>query len=283
MQSNQETKQTHRDRRLWLLFGVLGVILIILAVINIRGRKPKSSLPVILGEHMTYEVLNVYPHDPEAFTQGLVYQDGALYESTGLYGESSLRKVALETGEVLKRFDLPPDYFGEGLAVWEETLVQLTWREGTGFVYNLEDFSLIRRFTYSTEGWGLTHDGEQLIMSDGSDRLFFLDPESFQVVNSVSVSWEGNPVYQLNELEYVRGEVYANVWQTDDIIRIDPQTGKVTGWIDMGGILPLESRTPQTDVLNGIAYDPEGDRLFVTGKFWPWLYEIRLISIPEAD
>lgn len=265
------------------MLGVLGLTLILLAVWIIFGRKPSSSLPANLEEWMTFEVLKTYPHDSEAFTQGLVYQDGTLYESTGLYGESSLRKVALETGEVLKRIDLPPEYFGEGLAIWEETLVQLTWRAGTGFVYNLEDFSMLGHFTYPTEGWGLTQDGQRLIMSDGTDKLFFLDPETFQVIDSVSVTWEGEPVHRLNELEFIRGEIFANIWQTDNIVRIDPQTGEVTGWIDLRGILPPESRTPDTDVLNGIAYDPEGDRLFVTGKFWPVLYKVKLIPITEGD
>ncbi len=265
------------------MLGFLAAILTLLAVWISYDRKPRSSLPDNLELYMTYEVLNVYPHDPEAFTQGLVYQEGFLYESTGLYGESSLRKVVLETGEVLQRIELSPEYFAEGLAVWEDRLVQLTWREGTGFVYSQEDFSILTRFTYPTEGWGLTHDGQSLIMSDGTDKLIFLDPETFQAKGSLSVTWEGTQVYRLNELEYIRGEVYANVWQTDDIVRIDPRTGEVTGWIDMRGILPGESRTPHTDVLNGIAYDPEGDRLFVTGKFWSWLYEVQLIPVLEGD
>lgn len=268
-------------RHIWMLFVViLGMIAILLAVWITQRQEPNNALPASLEPQMTYEVLNVYPHDQDAFTQGLIFLDGNLYESTGLYGESTLRRVALETGEVLQKIDLSPDYFAEGLTVWEETLVQLTWREGTGFVYSLEDFSLLQRFTVPTEGWGLTQDGERLIMSDGSDKLFFLDPETFQVIGSVGVTWQGEPIRRLNELEYIRGEVYANIWQTDDIVRIDPESGQVVGWIDLTGILPPEVRTEDTDVLNGIAYDPEKDRLFITGKFWPMLFEVKLIPIP---
>jgi glutamine cyclotransferase len=232
---------------------------------------------------MTYEVITSYPHDPSAFTQGLVYWEGYFYESTGLYGESSLRKVAIETGEVLQKTDLPQAYFGEGLTLWQDQLIQLTWREGTGFIYNLEYFTLIEDFTYPTEGWGLTHDGTHLIMSDGSPTLFYLDPETFQVVNRVNVFYQGQNISRINELEYIRGEIFANIWQTDDIIRINPHTGEVMGWIDLGGLLPNAERTPATDVLNGIAYDPENDRLFITGKRWPKVYEVRLLPIEPGE
>jgi len=273
-----------RRRRLWILFiALLGVVLLFLAVWVNQGRKSNYSLPATLDEHMTYEVLNIYPHDPEAFTQGLIYFDGFLYESTGLYGESTLRKVNLESGEVLERIDLAPEYFAEGLTFWNETLVQLTWREGTGFVYSLDDFSLLERFTYPTEGWGLTQDGERLILSDGTATLYFLDPVTFLAEDSVTVTYQGEPIQRINELEYIRGEVYANLWQTDEIIRIDPANGQVLGWIDLTGILPSEFRQDDTDVLNGIAYDLEGDRLFITGKFWPKLFEVRLISIPAGN
>lgn len=226
---------------------------------------------------MTYEVLNIFPHDPQAFTQGLVYHEGYLYESTGLYGESSLRKVELETGEVLRKVDLSEAYFAEGLALYEDRLFQLTWREGTGFIYGLEDFSLIDQFVYQTEGWGLTHDGERLIMSDGTNNLNFLDPNTLQITKTLEVTFMGEEIVRLNELEYIRGEIYANIWQTDYIVRIDPTTGDVLGWIDLGGILPEALRTPGTDVLNGIAYDAESGRLFVTGKRWHKLFEIRLL------
>lgn len=250
---------------------------ILAALLVVRLNKPSSSFTENLQAQMTYEVINTYPHDPSAFTQGLVYHDGFLYESTGLYGESTLRKVELETGEILQLFDVPEDYFGEGLTLWQGTLLQLTWREGTGFIYDLDDFSLIDQFSYSMEGWGLTHDGERLIMSDGTSRLFFLDPDSHQVIGSVDVTYQGEGVQQLNELEFIHGEVYANIWQTDQIVRINPGTGEVVGWIDLTGILPAGMRTAGTDVLNGIAFDPGDDRLFVTGKLWPTLYEIRLI------
>ena len=238
-----------------------------------------SCMAITLEAPMTYEVIHVFPHDPLAFTQGLIYVDGFLYESTGLYGQSSLRKVALETGEVLQQVDLGSEYFAEGLTAWEDTLIQLTWRKGIGFVYQREDFSLIDNFTYETEGWGLTHDGERLIMSDGTSKLYFLDPQTYQVTGSFNVTDQGEDITRLNELEYIRGEVFANIWQTDDIARIDPTTGDVLGWIDLSGLLPEDERTTETDVLNGIAYDAEQDRLFVTGKLWPKLFEIRLVPV----
>ena len=281
MQEHTTSQKARKNRRLVLLLALLGVAAILLAVWAVQCRAPGSTLPVSLDENMTFEVINIYPHDPRAFTQGLIYLDGYLYESTGLYGESSLRRVALETGEVLEKIDLSPDYFGEGLTYWEDTLVQLTWREGTGFVYNRADFSLLESFTYSTEGWGLTQDGERLIMSDGTATLFFLDPETFLAEDTVVVTFHGEEVRRINELEFIQGEVYANIWQTDQIVRIDPDTGQVLGWIDLGSILPAQARQADTDVLNGIAYDSARDRLFVTGKRWPYLYEIRLI--PEGQ
>lgn len=222
-----------------------------------------------------YAVVRTYPHDPTAFTQGLQYLDGVLYEGTGLYGRSSVRKVRLETGEVLQRHDLAAPYFGEGIAIWGAALYQLTWRSGVAFVYDRETLALRRTFRYSGEGWGLTHDGRLLIMSDGSDRLRLLDPPTFAERGRVPVTAAGTPVARLNELEYVRGEILANVWQTDYVARIDPATGHVRGWIDLRGLLTPEEAA-RADVLNGIAYDAGGDRLFVTGKLWPKLFEIRL-------
>lgn len=268
-------------RRPLVMLVFLGALVILLGVWIIRCQQPGSSLPAKLDETMTYEVLNVYPHDPGAFTQGLIYLDGFLYESTGLYGESTLRKVDLETGEVIQKIDLMPEYFAEGMTHWGDTLVQLTWREGTGFVYELADFSILEQFAYPVEGWGLTQDGEHLIMSDGTSSLHFLNPETLLIEKSINVTYQGREIQRINELEFIRGEIFANIWQTESIIRIDPQSGEVKGWIDMNGILPPEQRKTNTDVLNGIAYDPRNDRLFVTGKFWPRLYEIRLIALEE--
>lgn len=222
-----------------------------------------------------YTVVHTYPHDPDAFTQGLIFDNGFLYEGTGLDGRSSLRKVELSTGKVLQRLDLPHGYFGEGIVLWKDKLIQLTWQSKIGFVYDRATFKQLRTFTYSREGWGITQDGKRLIMSDGSSSLFFWDPETFAETGELKVVDEkGRRVSNLNELEYVRGEIYANIWQTDRIARISPATGRVLGWIDLSGLLTERERT-QSDVLNGIAYDPKGHRLFVTGKNWPKLFEIQ--------
>jgi glutamine cyclotransferase len=224
-----------------------------------------------------YEVVRTYPHDPGAFTQGLIFLDGFLYESTGLNGHSSVRKVKLETGEVLQRKDVEARYFAEGLTDWQGTLVQLTWQTRIGFVYDLATFAQTRTFGYLGEGWGLTHDAARLIMSDGSSNLRFLDPATLTETGHVAVTDRNQPVTRLNELEFIKGEVYANVWGTDSIVRINPDTGQVTGWINLAGLLPAADRTPGADVLNGIAYDVARDRLFLTGKQWSKLYEIRLV------
>ena len=224
-----------------------------------------------------YRVVKSYSHDPGAFTQGLIYEDGVLYEGTGMRGQSSLRRVELETGEVSQIRRLPDQYFGEGIAIWDNKIVQLTWQARTGFVYDKETFDLIETFSYPTEGWGITHDSEKLIMSDGSDTLFFWDPETLQEIGSIEVRAQGAPVVDLNELEYMNGLVFANVWQTERIAVIDPETGRVVAWLDLAGILSENERTGREDVLNGIAYDAENDRLFVTGKYWPKLFEIELV------
>ena len=224
----------------------------------------------------TYKVVNTYLHDPDAFTQGLVYLDGVLYEGTGLNGQSSLRRVTLETGEVQQIHHLEEQFFGEGIAVFGDRIIQLTWRSQVGFVYDRQSFELLQQFSYPTEGWGLTHDGERLIMSDGTATLYFLDPQTFAALGSVEVR-DQRPVSRLNELEYIDGQIYANVWQTDRIARISPQTGKVTGWINLRNLLLPEDRRQRVDVLNGIAYDAAQQRLFVTGKWWPKLFEIELI------
>lgn len=232
---------------------------------------PKKEIPVF-----TYEVINVWPHLRNAFTQGLVFNDGALLESTGLNGQSSLRRVELQTGNVLQRVEVPPEYFAEGLAALDGKLFQLTWRNHRGFVYDLHSFHLEREFTYDGEGWGLTTDGHWLIMSDGTDQIRFIDPKTFQENRRIAVKARGQPVYQLNELEYVKGEIFANVWGSDQVVCIDPATGQVVRLVDFTGLLPQQDRDGSTDVLNGIAYDPAGDRWFVTGKRWPKLFEVRL-------
>ncbi len=233
---------------------------------------PAATIPVY-----GYEIVNTYPHDREAFTQGLIFVDGILYEGTGLYGRSSLRKVELETGKVLQIVALSDEYFGEGVTAFGDRIYQLTWKSRVGFVYDKETFELIQTFSYPTEGWGITHDGTRLIMSDGSATLHFLDPDTLEEIGQVQVR-EGNYlVARLNELEYISGEVYANVWQTDRIARINPETGQVTGWLELGGLLGPEDHDQPVDVLNGIAYDAENDRLFVTGKLWPKLFEIELV------
>lgn len=223
-----------------------------------------------------YKVIRVYPHDPRAFTQGLLYVDGHLYEGTGLNGRSSIRMVELSTGRVLQKYDLPGEYFGEGLTDWGSTLIQLTWQSHKAFVYDRFTFSLLRTFTYEGEGWGLTHDQKQLIMSDGTSYLRFLDPESFRVVRRIHVVGKnGQGIEDLNELEYVHGEIYANIWHSDRIVRIAPKTGKVLGWIDLTGLMDKQQLPNGDAVLNGIAYDAKGDRLFVTGKLWPKLFQIK--------
>lgn len=226
-----------------------------------------------------YTVVNIYPHDPNAFTQGLVYLDGVFYEGTGLYERSSLRKVASETGEVLQQHDLDETLFGEGIAVLDDEIYQLTWQNGVGFVYDRETFAEKRRFTYATEGWGLTHDGEELIMSDGTPILYFRDPATLEEVRRITVTVSGEPVTRLNELEYIDGKIFANVWQTDYMLRIDPATGIVDGIYDFTGLLasaPPVAATTAPDVLNGVAYDSESGRFFVTGKQWPALFEVEM-------
>lgn len=224
----------------------------------------------------TYEVVNVMPHDSAAFTQGLVYSDGSLFESTGLNGQSSLRQVDLKTGKVLKRVEVGSEYFGEGLAVLGDRLFQLTWQNQKGFIYDRATFRREGEFAYAGEGWGLTTDGQLLILSDGTDRLRFIDPVTFAVKRTLDVVLGDHPAGRLNELEYVQGEIFANVWGENYVVRIDPATGRVAGIVDFAGLLPAEEQKPDTDVLNGIAYDAAGDRLFVTGKRWPKLYEVRL-------
>jgi len=223
-----------------------------------------------------FKVVNSYPHDPDAFTQGLFFHDGFLFEGTGLRGRSSIRKVEIETGKVVQQVDLPADVFGEGISQWGDRLIGITWTEQTAYVLDLKSFKLWRKFSYPGEGWGLTHSDKELVMSDGSNELRFLDPNTFKELRRVRVTADGKPVDQLNELEWVEGEVLANVWMSDRIARIDPKTGRVTGWIDLRGLLPDNQRPNADAVLNGIAYDARKKRLFVTGKLWPKLFEIQL-------
>jgi glutamine cyclotransferase len=210
----------------------------------------------------------------------LVFEDGTLYEGTGLRGRSTLRRVELETGDILQILKLPAQFFGEGVTIYGDKIIQLTWKSHVGFVYDKDSFELLQKFDYPTEGWGITHDGKRFIMSDGTSTLHFLDPVTLEEIGRVEVYENGDPVTRLNELEYVQGEIYANVWQTDRIARISPQTGQVIGWIELTGLLSAKDRSEPVDVLNGIAYDAKNDRLFVTGKLWPRLFEIELIA-PE--
>src|SRR5471030_611559 len=242
-------------------------ILILAAALAAYGCGPASEAGAI--PEYTYEVVHTYHHDPDAYTQGLFYLDGVLYEGTGLNNESSIRKVKLESGEVLQKRDVPEEYFGEGIVNWKDRLLEITWKG---------------QVEYSGEGWGLTQDGKRIIMSDGSSQIRFWDPETLKETGRITVTADGQPVPELNELEWVKGEIYANVYQTDRIARIDPASGKVTGWIDMKGLLSTQDYIPErTDVLNGIAYDAKGDRIFVTSKRWPKLFEISLKKKTRID
>jgi glutamine cyclotransferase len=224
----------------------------------------------------SYEVVHTFPHDPKAFTQGLVFLDGELLESTGMNGQSSLRRVELGSGRVLQQVSLPYEYFAEGIALLGRKIFQLTWQNGKCFVYDLTTFRRKTDFAYTGEGWGLATDGQWLIMSDGTDRLRFVDPDTFEIKRTVNVTAAGQPLNHLNELEFIKGEIFANIWQTDFVARIDPASGKVLGVINFTGLLAPADRDIYADVLNGIAYDGAGDRLFVTGKRWPKLFEVRL-------
>jgi glutaminyl-peptide cyclotransferase len=244
---------------------------LILLFLLLSGMLPLSA------ETDSYRVVHTYPHDPQAFTQGLVFADGQLYESTGLNGRSSLRMDDLTTGSVLQHLEVPRQYFAEGLTDWGSTLIQLTWKAHTAFVYDRFSFRLLRTFHYTGEGWGLTQDGKHLILSDGSSTLRFLNPETFAEVRRITVTDHGEPVKELNELEYIHGEIYANIWYSNKIARISPETGRVLAWIDLSGIIPASELHDSGAVLNGIAYDARHDRLFVTGKLWPKLFEIQVV------
>ena len=260
-------------------------------MVMIVGMTAASLVPLVTQSHQVqrlppvgsrtavsgYAVTHVYPHDARAFTQGIEFRDGVLYEGTGLNGQSTLRKVELATGKVLQQIAVPPEYFGEGITTWGETILQLTWQSQLGFVYDRSTFKQLRTFKYTGEGWGLTHNATGLIMSDGSASLRFLDPKTLMETRRLLVTDAGIVIRDLNELEWVNGEIYANVWQTNFIARISPASGRVLGWIDLTGLLSPEDQRSGADVLNGIAYDAAGRRLFVTGKLWPKVFEIRIV------
>jgi glutamine cyclotransferase len=251
-------------------FSILAVLTLAIVVPSTGAQdRAATSVPTL-----AYDVIASYPHDPQAFTQGLIYRDGMLYESTGLNGRSSLRRVRLDTGTVVQHKSVDTRYFAEGMTDWGATLIQLTYTTNVAFVYNRTTFALEDTFTYAGEGWGLTQDGRRLIMSDGTAALRFLDPVTRRESGRVTVTAAGRPVEHLNELEFIKGEVWANVWLTNRIAIIQPSTGRVRAWLDLSGLLPPVNSGH--DVLNGIAYDAAGDRVFVTGKLWPRLFEIRL-------
>lgn len=247
-----------------------------MATIGFLGQRgPGSAQPSV--PIYGYEVVRSYPHDRSAFTQGIIFRNGVFYEGTGLNGRSTLRKVKPETGEVLQVKPLGPEYFGEGITDWKGSLVQITWKNEIGFVYDMNTFERTKTWPYTGEGWGLTHDDTRIIMSDGTSALRFLDPVTFKETGRITVRDAQGPVEELNELEYVKGEIFANVWRTERIARISPKDGHVTGWIDLSGLLTPAERAG-TDVLNGIAYDAPTNRLFVTGKWWPRIFEITLVK-----
>jgi len=257
----------------WILATLLIALIVIgslIAYVALNYKTPSNA-----ATDYTYEVVNAYPHDTNAFTEGLVYENGFLYESTGLNGNSTLRKVELETGRPLQLHSLPNEFFGEGITIFGDRIIQLTWRPGRGFVYDKNSFDLLGEFTYPTEGWGITTDGKSLIMSDGTANLYFLNPETFERIGQIEVHDASGPVVNLNELEYVHGDVYANVWHQDKIAIINIQTGQVKGWINLTGLYDASNADPE-NVLNGIAYDANSEKLFVTGKRWPQLFEIKL-------
>jgi glutamine cyclotransferase len=244
------------------------------SALSAAGPAQQAQAPVPV---YTYEVVHAWPHDRGAFTEGLLYLDGMLIESTGLNGSSTLRKVDLGTGRVLQEIRLSAEYFGEGTTVLDGRIYQLTWQSRTGFVYDLGTMKKEGEFSYEGEGWGLTTDGRSLIMSDGTNRIRFIDPVTFRVKRTISVFNQGQPLEMINELEFIKGEIFANVWQTQFVVRIDPASGRLLGLIDFTGLLPPQDYDEHTDVLNGIAYDASADRIFVTGKDWPKLFEVRLV------
>jgi glutaminyl-peptide cyclotransferase len=242
---------------------------------NSPAQTAPAVSPVLNPQIYTYRVINSYPHDAKAFTEGLVFDGGFLYEGTGIAGDSSIRRVELKTGKVLQIYNLPEEYFGEGIVIFKDSLIELTWQNGVGLVYARDSFDFLRQFSYSGEGWGITSDGTSLIMSNGTSRLTVLDPDTLTQTGGIEVHDGKTPVVRLNELEFIKGKIYANVWMTDRIAVIEPASGTVDAWIDLTGL--LATRGAIGGVLNGIAYDAQNDRLFVTGKLWPFLFEIKLL------
>ena len=251
------------------------LLLLLLLLLALAPTAVRAATPVY-----GYDVVRVFPHDVRAFTEGLFYEDGVLWESTGLPGHSFVRKEELDTGRVLEQHDLPARDFGEGIVRWGPRLYQLTWQEHFGYIYDAASLSVKASFPYPGEGWALTKDAHHLYMSDGTPDLRVLDPATLKEIRRIHVTDDGRPIADLNELEWVKGEIYADIWQTNTIARIDPATGHVVGWIDLAGLLPTADYRPNTDVLNGIAYDAAHDRLFVTGKNWPKLFQITLHRRP---
>jgi glutamine cyclotransferase len=268
------------QREVWPLskrIVLLGRVALVLSFVA-PGQSDAGEGSAVSGEipTLTYSLVRAWPHDRTAFTEGLVFWEGMLIESTGLYGQSSLRRVNLETGNVVQEVKVPRQYFGEGIAVLDGKIFQLTWQSHRGFIYDVRDLKLEGEFSFIGEGWGLTTDGQLLVMTDGTNRIRFLDPKTFQVARTIDVMAHGQPVKMLNELEYVNGKIYANVWKTKFILEIDPASGRVLASIDFVGLLPQADYAKDTDVMNGIAYDEKGDRLFVTGKNWPKLFEVKV-------
>ena len=265
-----------------LIFKMRPVLVLTLALscfqcqAGANSDRPANTAANAVVPKYGYQIVNIWPHDSNAFTQGLILMDGKLLESTGQEGRSSLRSVELETGKILKKVDVPEPYFAEGIAALNGKVYQLTWQHHLGFIYDSQTFQRVGEFNYDGEGWGLATDGKSLILSDGSDRLRFIDPSSFRVTKTITVTDGNTPVRQLNELEFVQGEIYANVWHDDRIATIDPQSGHVTSWIDLTGLIPSNELPDTEAVLNGIAYDQANNKLYVTGKLWPRLFEIKV-------
>ena len=249
-------------------------LVVLLVVVGFYAYQTYFIVPTLEPEY-TFQVVNKYPHDPTAFTQGLVYHEGILYEGTGLRGQSTLRKTELTTGEIIESISLAPEYFGEGITIHENQIYQLTWQSHTAYTYDLE-LNQIATWSIPDEGWGLTTNGEHLIMSDGTSTLSIIDPQTYTITDTITVTSQDQEISHINELEYIQGYIYANIWQTDQIAIINPTTGEVESWIDLTGLQTHLDTTTGIDVLNGIAYDPETQRIFVTGKLWPNLFEIKL-------